>query len=294
MITHKLLFILSEGLIFGLLAIGVYVAFQWLRFPDLTPDGSFAVGAVVYVKMALSGTTPWLAVGIACLAGVVAGLTTALVNRVAKIPTVVAGLLVASALYSVNWLVLSKPNQFLDRSFTLVGDVPDRTGLLHLLMWLLAICAVAIATLSTFSQTFWGLRIRAIGENSLLARDFGTNETVYTLLGLGIANAFVSLSGALFAQRSFSADINMGIGMTITGMAGMVLGLILSGSQRKVPVLLGCICVGSVLYKAVTFLVLELGMPAESFRLVSAAVLLIMFLLVHHTPARFLRGLKWS
>lgn len=294
MIAYKVLVILGDGLIFGLLATGVYVAFQWLRFPDLTPDGSFVLGAAICVKVASAGYPPLLAVFCSIAAGALAGSCTAAVNKLVKVPTVVSGLLVSSALYSITWLMLGKPNQFLDSPHTLVGDFSGVTAVIHLLVWLVIICAATVAGIVVFGGSIWGLRTRAIGENPLLANDLGASERQYTLLGLALANGIVGLSGALFTQRSFSADINMGVGITIIGLTGLILGLLIAGGRRKVIVIVLCIFGASILHKGITFLTLELGMPAESFRLVSAVVLLVAFFLVRASSVDFLKSLKWN
>lgn len=294
MLTFKISLILCEGVVFGLLAMGVYIAFQWLRFPDLTPDGSFVLGAAVYVKSVILGAPPLFGLAIAVITGALAGSVTAAVNRWVRVPTVVAGLLVASSLYSVTWLLLGKPNQFLARELTLAGDVPSDIGAWRLFFWLAGIATVVVCLLTGFSRTIWGLRARAIGENPRLARDLRSSETRYTFLCLAMANGVVGLAGALFAQRSFSADINMGIGMTITGLAGMILGLLIVGSRRRVWLVLTCVVIGSVLYKAVIFLALEAGLPAEAFRLVAATVLLATFFVVRSSAVDLLKGLKWS
>jgi putative tryptophan/tyrosine transport system permease protein len=294
MVTYKFLVILGDGLIFGLLATGIYIAFQWLRFPDLTPDGSFILGASVYVKAAEAGVSPLLALSLSIGAGAIAGSCTAAVNRFVRVPTVVAGLLVSSALYSVTWLVLGRPNQFLDPIHTLIGNVSGTAGIGYLLLWLVLICSLVSAALVIFAGSMWGLRTRAIGENPLLANDLGISESRYTFLGLALANGIVGLAGALFTQRSFSADINMGVGITILGLTGLVLALLIAGNRRTVLVLLLCIFVASILHKGITFITLEFGLPAESFRLISALVLLVTFFLVRASSIEFFKSLKWS
>jgi putative ABC transport system permease protein len=294
MLAYKLLLVLNEGLIFGVLALGVYVSFQWLRFPDLTPDGSFVLGSVAYALAVLAGWPPVAALLPAILGGATAGACTAAVNRWFRVPTVVAGLLTASALYSVAWLLLGRPNQPLTASATLVGNAVGANGATRLLVWLLACLVAVMAGLVLFSRTMWGLRTRAIGENPLLARDLGTSETAYTFVGLGIGNGLVGLAGALFVQRSYSADINMGLGATIAGLAGMLLGLFLFTDRKKVPLIVAAVVAGAILYKALVFVTLEVGMPAASFRLVSAVFLLGTFALLRVQAIRVLGGLKWS
>lgn len=294
MMAYKLWLVLDEGLIFGLLAIGIYIAFQWLRFPDLTPDGSFVLGACAYAKAVLHGAPPVMSLLVAFCAGCLAGCCTATVNRFAKIPPVVSGLLVSSGLYSATWLLLGKPNQFLDSQFTLVGDVAGIAAAWRLLIWLVVISALVIAVVSSVGRSVMGLRLRALGENPLLARDLGASTTTYTFFSLSAANGLVGLAGALFAQRSYSVDINMGIGITITGLAGMILGLLLARQRRHLTIVAGCIVVGAILHKLMVFLALEAGMPAESFRLVTAALLVLIFFLLKNAAMDFLKGLKWN
>jgi putative ABC transport system permease protein len=294
MIAYKLSLVIGEGLIFGLLAVGIYIAFQWLRFPDLTPDGSFVLGACAYAKAVLNGVPPVIALLLAFCAGCMAGCCTAAVNRFVKIPPVVAGLLVSSGLYSVTWLLLGKPNQFLDSQFTLAGDVSGVAAAWRLLVWLILIATIVVMIVSAFGRCFWGLRLRALGENPLLAHDLGASTTKYTFVSLAAANGLVGLAGALFAQRSYSVDINMGVGVTITGLAGMILGILLSRQRRNLILVISCVIVGAILVKLITFLALEAGMPAESFRLVTAAFLVVIFFLVKNSAIDFLKGLKWN
>lgn len=294
MILYKVLLVVDEGLIFGLLAIGVYIAFQWLRFPDLTPDGSFTLGACFYAVAVGNGVTPVIGIVMAAVAGALAGSCTAGINKLVGVPTVVAGLLVSSSLYSLTWLLLGKPNQFLEPTLTLVGDVSGFVWAWHLLLWLCVICAITVILLNVFAGSIWGLRVRAIGENPLLAHDIRVSESRYTFLCLSLSNGLVGLAGALFAQRSFSADINMGVGVTIIGLTGMILGLLLTRGRRKIFIIILSVLAGSILHRGVVFITLEAGMPAESFRLISALVLVLIFFLIKNASTSLLKNLKWN
>ncbi len=286
--------VLSEGMIFGIVALGIYVAFVWLRFPDLTPDGSFVLGAGVFAVSVQRGV-PALVAMLACFcAGAFAGSCTTLLNRAVRIPAVVAGLLVASGLYSVTWLVLQRPNRFIEPRYTLAGDTPGAVGAMHMATWALVIASAAGFLITILSKSIWGLRMRAIGENRLLSRDLGLSETNYTLLGLALANGLVGVGGGLFAQRSFSADINMGIGITIAGLAGLLLGLVFAGNHRRSSITVILILAGALVYKLVFFASLEFGIPPEAFRLISSSVLVVVFLAVSRAAMEVLRGLKWS
>jgi putative ABC transport system permease protein len=145
-----------------------------------------------------------------------------------------------------------------------------------------------------FAVTIWGIRLRAIGENPGIAMDLGVSASGMTIQALALANGTVGLAGALFAQRSYSADISMGIGMTITGLAGMTLGLVVAGNDAGPGKSLAMIVVGAIVYKALVFLALEIGAPGEAFRLLSSAVILLGFLLAARSRSDFLRGLRWN
>jgi len=294
MFIYKLSLLLGEGFIFGILAMGVYISFQWLRFPDLTPDGSFVAGACGYSLLTLWGISPIVAICITFIFGASIGCVTAALNRFIKVPSIVAGLLVSAAMYSLNWLLLGKPNQFLDPKFTLIGNVVGLTWAIYLLLWLTFIGIVLVLFLVIFSNTLWGLRLRAIGENSLLAHDLHVSETGYIFGGLALSNGIVALAGALFSQRSFSVDINMGIGVTITGLAGMVLGLLIVQGRRNMVLVCLSVLLGALLHKAVIFICLEAGVPGETFRLLTAFTLILVFFFAKASTAQILRGLRWT
>ncbi|MCK5147299.1 hypothetical protein KAR48_11120 [bacterium] len=294
MILYKIILILNEGLIFGLFAMGIYVAFQWLKFPDLTPDGSFIFGACIYVKFSMLGMPPYFTLFITILGGIIAGFFTAFLNKNIKIPTFVSGLLTSTGLYSITWLILGKPNQFLDPIFTLLGDITGIKSAYALLSYLFVFICIIVTLLKIFADSIWGLKLRAIGENNLLARDLGSNDIYYTYIGLGIANGLVAFSGAMFAQRSYSVDINMGFGQTIIGLISMILGLLLCQGKRSIHYILPCVVFGAVLHKLVIFLTLEAGLPAESFRMLSTIFFVILFILLKSTGIDFLKGLKWT
>jgi putative tryptophan/tyrosine transport system permease protein len=159
MIGYKALLILGDGMVLGMVAVGIYVAFQWLRFPDLTPDGSFVLGASVFAKLVHAGVPPTSATLAAGLAGGIAGCGTAVINGYARVPTVVSGLLVASALHSIVWLLLGKPNLFVEPEMTLVGLHRGSVGAAILVAWLGAIWLALVVALSVLGQTVSGLRL---------------------------------------------------------------------------------------------------------------------------------------
>ena len=192
------------------------------------------------------------------------------------------------------WRLLGKPNQFLEPQLTLMGDVSGVSAAWRLLIWLGLFSLLTVTLASVFGGSVWGLRLWAIGENPLLAHDLGSSLTGYTFFALALANGLVGFAGALFAQRSYSVDINMGVGITISGLAGMLLGLLIARQRRRLPVVVSCVIVGAVLHKLVVFLALEAGMPGESFRLVTAVLLIVIFFALKAISIDLLRGLKWN
>ncbi len=293
-VEFKLLSVIAEGIVFAIIAMGLYVSFSWMRFPDLTPDGSFVLGAAVIAILALHGYSPLISLIPAFLFGAAAGCLTAGLNRWLKVPAVVAGLLSATSLYSLTWLLLGKPNQFIDPPHTISGSSVGAAGLAMLTAAFVVVWALLFLFLVFVSNTFWGIRLRALGENPLLAHDLGTSQTAHTFVALALANGFAALGGALFTQRSYSADINMGVGVTITGLATLILGVLIAGGDQKPIFVLPAVLAGAVLYKSAVLLALEWGVPPEAFRVISSLMLVLAFVVARRTAMDVLRGLKWN
>ena len=290
----QLLLIIIEGLIFAFFAYSIYLSFEWLKFPDLTPDGSFVIGGCVYIKMVNLGIRPLLAILISFISGALCGVSTGILNRYIKIPAVISGIIMSTALYSVSWNILGKPNEFLDNTNTLVGNYSGSAYNFILFLYVIAIFIMVTFILHILSNTIWGIKIKSIGENPILSKSFTKNETAYYLFLLGLSNGIVSVSGSLFLQRSFSADVNMGVSQTIVGLTAMLIGLILKGNTKKTYLTLIYIGFGAIIYKTVMFYVLELGLPAEFFKLVSALSLVILFLATRARSLNLLKGLRWN
>ena len=284
----------AEGLIFSMVALGVFVSFHWTRFPDLTPDGTFILGGAVAGAFSEVVPSPLLILFIAAVGGVTFGAITAILNRLLRIPAVVAGMLVASALYSISWLLMGAPTRLVPRARTIAGSLDLEPALWALVAFLSVLVAATVAGLALCGDSSDGLKIRSVRENPRLEAEVGLSDNKATLVGLGVGNGLVALAGALLTQRSFTADIQMGVGITIVGLAGLMLGGMLVRDNSRTYVLLLAIVLGSLLYKALVFLALELGLPAESFRLMTAVILGGGYLLVHRESMDFLRSLRWS
>ena len=250
---------LEIGLIFALVALGVLISFRILNFPDLTADGSFPLGGAVAAIMIAGGQSPWLACAAAMLAGAAAGWVTAWLNVRLNILQLLASILVMIALYSINLRVMGAPNVALIGSPTvfspLIGEVSERA------MWvqpgvLAAIVVAAKLLLDAYFASQSGLAMRATGANPRMARAQGISTNRAILTGMALSNALIALGGALYVQTQGGADISIGVGTIVIGLAAVIIGETLLPSKRIWMVVLSVI-VGAVLYRL--FIALALG-----------------------------------
>lgn len=270
---------LQLGLIYGLLAIGVYIAFRILNIPDLTAEGSFTFGLAVSARLTLAGH-PYIGILAAILAGAVAGCLTGLFQTKLKIHPVLAGILTMSGLYSVNLLIMgSSSNLSLIGADTVFKILIDTlTGLskdtVKLLLPLLAVLFVVLI-LAVFFKTQIGLCIRATGDNEDMVRASSINVDGTKILALAIGNGCIALSGALISQYQGFADINSGVGIIVVGLASVIIGELLC---RKMSVTAGLAAavIGSVIYRIIIALALKYSpFPAYALKLVSACIVAV-------------------
>ncbi|GAA2184861.1 ABC transporter permease [Brooklawnia cerclae] len=243
---------LDLGLIFGLMALGVYLTFRILDFADLTIDGSFTTGAATAATLLVAGWPPILATLAGTAVGLVAGLVTGLLNTKGKIHPLLAGILTQIALYSINLRIMGKANVPLLRIDTLFTPLRDAglIGTFASVGILAAVLACFLVAFDWFLSTDLGLALRSTGDNEGMARAQGINTDAMKLLGLSLSNGLVSLSGALFAQYQGYADIGMGIGLIVAGLASVIIGTAIFTSQRIWVVTLAVVA-GSVIYRAI-------------------------------------------
>ena len=262
----------AQGIIWGLMAIGVYITFRVLDVADLTVDGSLGTGGAVLVMCATSGMNIYVSMIIAFLAGCLAGLVTGVFHTVFGIPAILAGILTQLALYSINLRILgNKANQTINvMNYDLVVSLRNIT---QSIIVGLVIVFVFIAILYWFFGTELGHSIRATGCNQSMARANGINTNVNKIIGLVISNGIVALSGALLAQYQGFADVNMGRGAIVIGLAAVIIGEVVLGKIFKnfALRLLACVFGGVVYYVVITF-VLRLGLNANDLKLFSALV----------------------
>ena len=282
------------GLIFSLVALGVYISFRLLRFPDLTVDGSFPLGGAVCAILISTGTNPWLATLAATAAGAVAGLITGWLNVKLKIMDLLASILMMIALYSINLRVMGGPNVPLINDTTLFTLLQPEGMADYVARPLILLLIVVLAKLALdwFFATERGLAIRATGSNARMARAQGVNTGAMVLLGMAISNALVGLAGALFAQTQGGADISMGIGTIVIGLAAVIVGESILPSRRIVWATLAVV-VGAIVYRFFIAAALNsdfIGLKAQDLNLVTA--LLVTVALVIPQLKRKLAGRK--
>ncbi|MEJ8821661.1 ABC transporter permease [Variovorax humicola] len=271
------------GLIFGLVALGVFLSFRIINFPDLTVDGSFPLGGAVAATLIVAGWNPFAATAAAVVAGAMSGYLTAWLNVRLRIMQLLASILVMIGLYSVNLRIMGKPNVALINDATVFsmldfGGMPD--------YWLkpivlLVIVIVAKVLIDLFFASEIGLAMRATGGNPRMARAQGISTDRQTVWGLAISNALVALAGALFVQSQGGADISMGIGTIVVGLAAVIIGETILPARSLVITTLACV-LGAVLYRFFIALALNsdfIGLKAQDLNLVTA-VLVALALLV--------------
>ncbi|NOV02600.1 ABC transporter permease [Paenibacillus planticolens] len=260
------------GLLYALMALGVYITFRILDFPDLTVDGSFTTGGAIAAIMISHGYSPLLACLAAFAGGLAAGACTGLLHTKGKINGLLSGILMMIALYSINMRIMGKPNISLlgaDTMFTSIS--PIAAGFIVVIVFKLL--------LDAFLHTDLGLSLRATGDNARMIRSFGANTHNTTILGVSLSNGLVALSGAMIAQQSGFADISMGIGMIVIGLASVIIGEAIFGSQSVFRATLAAV-LGSIVYRIVVALALRVEwLNASDLKLITAIIVIIALVL---------------
>ncbi|HBB77051.1 ABC transporter permease [Stutzerimonas xanthomarina] len=270
---------LEVGLIFGLVALGVFISFRLLRFPDLTVDGSFPLGGAVCAVLIANGTDPFLATLIATAAGALAGVVTAALNVHLKIMDLLASILMMIALYSINLRIMGRPNIPLIMEPTMFSILQPQwlSDYVARPLILLVVVIAAKILLDLYFSTRQGLAIRATGSNPRMARSQGVNTGAMVILGMAISNALVALAGAMFAQTQGGADISMGIGTIVIGLAAVIVGESILPARRIFFLTLAVI-LGAIIYRFFIALALNsdfIGLQAQDLNLITAVLVVI-------------------
>lgn len=277
MSLYEILGTLETGFIFGIVALGAYITFQVLDFPDLTVEGSFPLGAAVAATLMVgAGWNPWLATLAGAAAGFAAGFLTAILNVRFNILHILAGILVSISLYSVNLRIMSGPNKpllMVDSVYTSFEWIGLPGYIINPIFLGIVVIAIKFG-LDAFLSTGWGLSMRAAGANPAMAEANGVNVGNMKLFGVGFANALTAMAGALFAQIFGAADAYMGIGVIIIGLASVIVGISVLPSRTIFLATLACL-IGAVMYRFAVALALNadfLGFQASDVQLITAAL----------------------
>ncbi len=274
---------IETGLLFGLVAFGIYISFRILDFPDLTVDGSFPLGAAVSASLIVTGFNPWLATLLAMVAGAAAGFVTAWMNVRLKILHLLASILTMIALYSINLRIMGRPNVALLGDTTVLTPL-EAYGLPYYWVAPLAFSMVVLLVgglLVLFLKSELGLAMRATGANPRMARAQGVATGGMILLGMALSNALVALSGSLFAQSQGSADVTMGVGVIVVGLASVIGGEALLSTRTILLAVIACL-LGSIFYRLVIAFALNadfIGLKAQDLNLVTAALVTLAIVL---------------
>ena len=288
----------SQGLIWGIMAIGVYITYKLLDIADLTVDGSFCTGGAVCVMMIAGGCNVWLALLCAILAGMLTGLATGLLHTACGIPAILAGILTQLGLWSVNLAIMGmKANQSLNVnnyrllvSLRYLQDVAkgDRPFYWHPIFVVGIFIVVIVAVLYWFFGTELGSALRATGANPNMARAQGINTSFNKVLGLMISNGLVALSGALLSQYQSFADINMGRGAIVIGLAAVIIGeVVFSKLFRNFALKLLAVAIGSIIYYVVIQAVVSLSNINSNYLKLISAVIVAIFLAVPYWKGKY-------
>lgn len=281
---------IAQGLIWGIMALGVFMTFRMLGVSDLTVDGSLATGGAVCIMLVLDGVDPQLALLVSFLAGVCAGLVTGFLHTRLGIPDILAGILTQISLYSINLNIMGKANQAVNINkvsflFTSNAKLLNRTiGLVAL------VCVALIGLLYMYLGTEHGSALRATGINGNMARAQGINTNRMKVIGLALSNGLVALSGGVLSQYQGFADVNMGRGAIVIGLAAVIIGEVIGeallGKHMNFFIRLSFVVVGSIIYYVVYVFVLWLKFPADDMKLLTAIVVAIFLAVPYLQNAR--------
>ena len=288
---------ITIGLVLALLALGIFISFRIFSFPDITAEGSFTFGAAITASLIVSGVNPALATIVAFFGGMLAGSVTGLIHTRFKINPLLAGILVMTALYSVNLHVMGRSNVPLlsrntlftwfekfsvgisgpEATVNLIGwDVAARD------LWTLLFCLVIIVVFSLlllwFFRTNLGTAMRATGDNDQMIRALGVNTKGMIIFGVALSNGFIALAGSMLAQLQGFADVQMGIGMMVWGLASVIIGEALI-SERSLGLVIAGAVVGSVLFRLLVAIALRWGMNPNDLKLITAAFVFLALVL---------------
>lgn len=259
--------ILEQGLIFGIMVLGVYITYKLLDFPDLSVDGTFPLGAAITASAMIAGVNPWFATLLAFIGGAMAGAITGFLHVKLKITNLLSGILVMTGVYSINLRIMGKANVPLFQQSTIFSSVLNKIIVLVILVIIIKLL------LDVFLKTKLGFLLKAVGDNTVLVTSMGLDIGKIKFLGLALSNGLVALSGSVMAQSQGYSDVGMGTGVIVMGLASIIIGeMVFKKALLIVPTTM--VLLGSILYKASTALALRMGLPASDLKLITAIIVI--------------------
>lgn len=280
--TGILMGILQDGLIYGILALGIYISLRILDFPDLTVDGSFPLGMAVTTFCLMHGVNPYLCILISAAAGAAAGAVTGFFHVKLKIRDLLSGIITMTALYSINYTIVGKPNEFLDMQaktiFSIIPkEAPEALYSMRYLIISLAIAVIIKILLDRYLKTKSGFLLRAAGDNERLVVTLAKNPGSVKILGLALANALVATAGAINMQYTRSFNVSAGTGTLVMGLAAVIIGTSLFARAKHVKPTTG-VLIGMIIYKGCISLAMLAGLQAKDTNLIVAALFVVTLL----------------
>lgn len=283
---------ISQGLLWGVLGLGIYLTFRILNFPDMTTEGSFSLGGAVAVTLMNQGVNPFIATFLGALSGCLAGFLTGLLYTKGKIPTILAGILVMTSCNSIMLMIMGRANLGLLDAVTLTDLLPFERDINLLLLGIVAVSAV-VGVVIYFLHTKLGQAYIATGDNRDMAKSFGIHTNRMEVMGLVISNGVIALAGALVSQQDGYADVSKGTGVIVIGLASIIIGEVIFSSNLTLLERLVTIVIGSISYQFLITAVIALGFNTNYLKLFSAMVLAL-FLMVPVLKQKIFKEVRLS
>ena len=275
-----LLSVLEQGMIYAIMALGVYITYKILDFPDLTVDGSFPMGAAITCVLISKGMNPLLTLPISFVAGVVIGILTGIIHVKLKVRDLLSGIIMMTALYTVNLRIAGRANLPIYNNETIFDNsfinkiFPEVLRPYQTVLVILILTLITKYLLDAYMRTKSGFLLRAVGDNDTLVTTLGVDKGLIKIIGLAIANGLVSLGGCVFAQQQRYFDVSMGTGTVVIGLASVIIGTSLFKKITLIRVT-SSVVIGSIIYKACVALALRMGLPSTDLKMITAVLFLI-------------------
>lgn len=276
---------IEQSLIFAIMVMGVYISFRILDFPDMTVDGSFPMGAAIVASCLVKGINPMLALVIAILGGTVAGFITGFIHVKFKIANILAGIIVMTGLYSINIKIMGRSNISL---FSIKHLFNSGVNALIIIGVAVIICKICLDFLL---KTKFGFILKALGDNETLVVSLGVDKDKLKIYGLMISNAVVSLAGGLYAQYQGFADVGMGTGTIVTGLASIIIGETIIRNKRRFA-MTTTVIVGTIVYKAIITVALKIGFNASDLKLITSVIVIAILAMKNGNFFKIKKGVK--